>query len=313
MLKHTLAAVSALLLSACAIVDKEKPGVYWCNEPFLKTNQVQFEHDELSAARNGYMYVTAAALALQGDSEEDRAHWIEIPKRLTPIQPDPIYGDVGFQARAFLLHKSPGSTEIEALVVAFTGSQFSDFWKDWFITNIAGSTSQHLQARELVKRLTSKYPSVPKRVLTGFSLGGALASHVALHPETSKLVDEVWAFNPSGRIFDMRSNEEKEKTASERDPRFWLVANYAEGIRYTRSNFLSWMPGIDWIPAPKHQFVNRIELIKTNPVQGHYRYILFRDLIFAAEQDARIRGVPESKNEPLEILRDTRFAACTRA
>jgi len=312
-MQRTVSAIGlSLLLSACAIVNKERPGVYWCNEPFLRTDQVQFEKDELSAARNGYMYVTAAALALQGDKLEDKAHWIETPKRLVPIKPDPIYGEDGFQARAFLLHRSPGSQEIEALVIAFTGSQFDDFWKDWVVTNFIGSTSQYAQARELFRKIASEHPDVPKRILTGFSLGGALASHVALHPDTSKSVDEVWAFNPSGRIFDVRSDEDKRKTASERDSRFWLVANYAEGIRYTRTNFLSWVSGVDWIPAPKNQFVNRIELVKTNPIQGHYRYILFRDLIFAAEQDSRIRGVSEAQNESLEILRQTSFAACSK-
>lgn len=261
------------------------------------------------------MYVTAAALALQQDYKKDHKHWIEVPKRLVPIEPDPIIGKSGFQARAFLLYDKKQANRIEALIVAYTGSQSRDFWNDWIVVNAFGSQSQHDQARELLKLLSKKYSNIPKRVVTGFSLGGALAAHVALHPDTSKLVTEVWTFNPSGRIYDPRSIEEKIKTADsvKRDQRFWLVANYVEGVRYTRTNIARFVRGVDWIPAPYHQFINKVELINTNPVQGHYRYILFRDLMFAAEQDARIRGIPTELNEPLEILKNTHFSSCKQS
>ncbi|WP_213030096.1 hypothetical protein, partial [Acinetobacter baumannii] len=99
----------------------------------------------------------------------------------------------------------------------------------------------------------------------------------------SSVVSEVWTVNPSGRIDDLRSKAKKKSMANStlRDPRFWLVANYLEAVRYTRSLTAHYFFGSDWIPAPKSQFVNRVELYKTNPVQGHFRYILFRYLLWA--------------------------------
>lgn len=37
-------------------------------------------------------------------------------------------------------------------------------------------------------------------VVTGHSLGGALAVHVTKSPETGDLVSEAWAFSPSPKI-----------------------------------------------------------------------------------------------------------------
>lgn len=296
------------MLGGCSIFQ-EKPNIYSCNIPWLKVDSTQFEDDELIAARNGYMYVTAAALALQGNEEKD--HWIGIPERMKPIQPDPFIGTKGFQARAFLLYDKNDPDQIEALVVAYTGSQMDDLWNDWVLADIVGNKSQFIQARELLQKLIAEYPSVNKRILTGFSLGGALAAHVALHPDTSQYVSEVWTFNPSGRINDMRPKAEKKAVAysDTRDPRFWLVANHVEFVRYTRSSFSYKVFGFDWIPAPYSQFVNKIELYPTNPIKGHFRYILFRDLLWAAELDARKHKIEQ--NEPLKILQNTHFSACS--
>jgi dienelactone hydrolase len=310
MLKTILLMATVTILGGCSIFAHEAPGAYWCNEPFLKEDSRQFGDDELAAARQGYMYVTAAALALQGNENEDKDHWIGIPSRLKPIQPDPFLGTDGFQARAFLLYDKNHPAQIEALVIAYTGSQSNDIWEDWIKADFLKDQSQYNQARELLKDLSVKYPDVHKIIVTGFSLGGALAAHVALHKDTSSLVSEVWTFNPSGRIYDLRSKAEKKTMANStlRDPRFWLVANYLEAVRYTRSLTAHYFFGSDWIPAPKSQFVNRVELYKTNPVQGHFRYILFRDLLWAGELDARINKLDE--NEPLEILRNTHFSSC---
>lgn len=304
------AVVGAVLLCGCAIFGYEKPGRYWCNEPFLRVDQLQFEAHELNAARLGYMYVTAAALSLQGTEQEDKDHWIDLPARLVPISPDPYFGEGGFQARSFLLKNKNDFISNEALVVAFTGSQSHDFWNDWISTNFLGSRVQHEQARKYFIELTKKYPNIEKRVLTGFSMGGALAAHVGLHPETSTKVTEVWAFNPSLRIYDDRPPEAK--STAGRDSRFWLVANYNEIVRYMRTAQVSVIRGFAWIPAPQTQFLNRVELVKTNPIQGHFRYILTRDLLWAAEQDARARGIPSQDNEPLKILKGTRFKSCNR-
>ncbi|ESK54886.1 lipase family protein [Acinetobacter tjernbergiae] len=318
MLKKIILITISIAVSGCSLIAPERLDKYWCNEPYLKENSKQFGPDELVAARKGYMYVTAAALALQGNNEEDKNHWIEIPKRLEPIQlqsidknqPYKIKGPKGFEARAFLLHDKKQPDQIEALVIAYTGSQMDDFKNDWYLADFKGDMSQYNQARELLKTLSTQYPHVHKIVVTGFSLGGALAAHVALHPDTSKYVSEVWTFNPSGRIHDLRTKAEKRAMANskERDPRFWLVANYSEAVRYTRSLTAHYIFGFDWIPAPKDQFVNKVELYKTNPIQGHFRYILFRDLMWAAELDARINKA--EYNEPLEILRKTHFSAC---
>jgi len=289
----------------------KKKSKYLGNQPYLEEKARPFGKDELIAARKGYMYVTAAALSLQGDGQEDKDHWIEIPTRLKPIQPDPFIGSKGFQARVFLLHDKNNFDQIEALVIAYTGSQMNsiqNIWYDWIVADFLGGQSQHEQARELLKSLVAKYPNIHKVVVTGFSLGGALAAHVALHPDTSKYVSEAWTFNPSGRIYDMRPEKEKDAMANsdERDPRFWLVANYAEGARYSRTNFTHrYIRGFDWIPAPYDNFVNKIQLLPVNSIKGHFRYVLFRDLLWAAELDARINKI--EPNEPLEIITHTHF------
>lgn len=309
MLKSIISIVMVATLTGCSIFPT-KPNQYSCNEPYLKKENKPFGDDEYLAARNGYMYVTAAALALQGSEKKDKDHWIGRPERLVPIEPDPFFGTKGFQARAFLLYDKQHSDQIEALVIAYTGSQTNDFWNDWVLANFAGKEFQYDQARELFQNLVAKYPNVHKRVVTGFSLGGGLAAHVALHPDTSKYVSEAWTFNPSGRIHDMRPKEVKKAMAYsvERDARFWLVANDVEIVRYTRSNIGYKVFGLDWIPAPDHQFVNKVKLRDANAVTGHFRYVLFRDLLWAAELDARSNKI--EPNEPLKILQETHFSGC---
>jgi hypothetical protein len=284
-----------VLASGCAAINEERPGPYWCNEPFLPVDTVQFSPQEVAAARKGYMYVSAAAIVLQRATTEDHDHWMELPKRLDPVDATK-YGKGGFEARTFKLIKEPGSPQVESIVVAFTGS---NGWDDWLLTNFLTDKRQYNQAREYLKSMANRFPG-QRIVVTGFSLGGGLAVHVTKHPETSALVSETWAFNPSGKTW-VPGNEDK---------RIWLIANSQEAARYTRSDWVQWLPGVNYVGAPDEQFQNQFELYRSNAIFAHYRYVLLRNVLFAAEQDIRKQNVPGSKNEPAEILSNMRFKSC---
>lgn len=305
------AAGCALALSGCVTIGDKTNNDWYCNDPYLSTQVKHFGTDELKAARNGYMYAVAAALALQGTGQEDRDNWFSVPRRMTPVEAEPFHGTDGFQAMSFILRSKDSDPKKDTLVIAFTGSQTSDFWNDWIKTNILGSRSQHDQARAYFKKLAAQYPQIKHRVVSGFSMGGALAAHVGLNPETSSSVKEIWAFNPSLRIHDDRTAEEIKITNAQRDSRFWLVSNHNEIVKFIRQDLLQILPGFGWIPAPGDQFTNQFELANTGPITAHYRYVLARNILWAAEFDARANNQPD--NEPLEILRASNFSACKKA
>lgn len=138
-------------------------------------------------------------------------------------------------------------------------------------------------------------------VVTGISLGGGLAVHVAKDAQMKSKIDEVWALNPSPRTY----------ADSNMDTRIWLAATDTEILRKTRSPAFFFIPGWGAIIGPENQMSSNFYLIRSNSLYGHFRWNIARQMLFVADYGLSDRGRNPAITEPLDILRASRFAACT--
>ena len=282
-----------LLVSASAQATSSG---FWCSHRFLNPATRPFDSRHLQIAQRGYMYVVAAALALQKDDREGRAYHFATPARLRLVD-NPRRQASGFEVKTFELLDVPEGKPIE-LVIAFTGSNDDT---DWNNTDLGDDTRQYTEARRYVKTITARPEYKGLRVVTtGYSLGGALAVHVTKHRETRNLIAETWAFNPSPRTW----------VGGQVDSRIWMAATANDGLHVARSLVTKLVPGMSEIGAPAKQTAEGYYLLDANPVVSHYRWVLTRNMLHVADLALQIQQGNDAPTEPLEILEASHFAAC---
>ena len=139
-----------------------------------------------------------------------------------------------------------------------------------------------------------------RTIASGFSLGGALAVHVTKNKESSSYISEAWALNPSPKIH----------AHSKTDERIWLAAVRREFLTKVRTKLFRIIPGISSIGALPEHTATDYYLVKANPGFGHFRYVLTRNMLFAADIAMSLDAENQFKNEPLSILKSSVFSAC---
>ncbi|MDQ7988697.1 MAG: hypothetical protein REI09_03595 [Candidatus Dactylopiibacterium sp.] len=287
-----------VLLVALAAAPGHAASRFWCGERYLDPAGRPFDARHLSVARRGYLYAVGAALALQKQDRESLAHRFALPERLREIDRPPR-DPSGFEAAAYEVLDAPGGTPVEILI-AYAGSNDETDWRD---TNFGTSRRQYVLARRYLARIALRPAYRDLRVVVaGFSLGGALAVHVTKHAETRKLVHESWAFNPSPKTW----------VGPERDARIWMAASTRDGLGLLRtvSHYTRLLPGVSEIGAPSAQRADGYYLLDANPVVSHYRWVLTRNLLQAADLALRIEQPATDDTEPMRILRAAHFQAC---
>ncbi|MFC3458064.1 MULTISPECIES: hypothetical protein [Massilia] len=296
--------LAAVLLSGCASVDytKHEKGAFWCNEPLKLSDGVHFDERHLNAARRGYLYALAAAWVLQTTNPEGADHWFNLPARIKPSEGLPRHHS-GFEVRTFEVKEDPSDPVLSEVVVAFTGSNDRD---DWLFTNFLFSQRQYELAREYVKQVAQKYPGI-RLVVTGVSLGGALAGHVTKREETRDYIAEAWLLNPSPKLY---ANDQV-------DQRIWVLAMRGEILHAVRTPFMETIwPGINRIGAPWYQTADDFYQVKSSVVYAHFRWLIARNVLFVADYahlQHKLGPVdPRRVNEPREILEASCFRACAK-
>lgn len=271
---------------------------FWCNERFLDPAARPFDARHLKVAQRGYLYAMAAALALQKNNAEGRAYHFATPARLREVD-RPRRDRSGFEVSSFELLDAPGG-QVKELVIAFSGSNDD---ADWDYTNFGDDTRQYTLARRYLQKMAMRpeYRTV-RLVVTGFSLGGALAVHVTKHAETRRLVAETWAFNPSPKTW----------VGNQTDRRIWLAATASDGLAPLRQIGTSLLPGVGLIGAPASQRAENFYLLEANPVISHYRWVLTRNLLHVADLAQRIEQASDAPTEALGILQASSFRSCQK-
>lgn len=273
-------------------------GHFWCGERFLKEGVNHFGYKEENAAKRGYIYVLAAALALQKKNVEEEGHWFYKPDRMQIIDaPEPTKS--GFQVITFLVKPLTSNGEDE-IVVAFTGS---DQVVDWVKTNVQRRQTQFDEARRYIIHI-STFPQVrgKKIIVSGISLGGGLAVYVTKNELTSNYIKQAWAINSSPVTY-----------ASDKiDKRIWNIFSDGEILSSIRNlKTLLLFKGVNKIGAPDDQTAKDFVLVKSNSIYAHFRWVITREVLFVADYALTNRGTLRNKDtEPLQILRRSSFASC---
>lgn len=287
-----------VMAASCSNIDYPlyECGSIWGGERVVKGGE--FHQKYFVAAKKGYIYSLAGALVLQTDDKESNEHYFSSLNRLRLVnelsQNDK---DTGFEAATFELFESEDLRTLSEVVIAFAGSNDAN---DWIQNFSPFSNIQYRQAVNYVKKVKaiSKYNNIPLKV-TGYSLGGALAIHVTKNSNSSHLVEEAWAFNPSPKINVNGNVSEK----------IWLVAHRGEALSIFRSWIFRFLPGISNIGSTDEHTLDDFYLIKTNLFYGHYRWVLPMQMLHVADFEImKERGGKGASTEPLEILQSTNFA-----
>ena len=279
-----MATCSAFLLASCSILPRHGgrvEGKVWCNARYLpgisefESQKFKAIGDRYDVALRGYPYALAAALTLQSDGATENA--FRPPLNLEHQKERDVGGPTGFFASTYLYDRNDHPPEV---IVAFRGTNDS---RDWFLHNLSFRPEQFAPARAYVLETAARYPD-RRLVVTGFSLGGGLASHVTLRPETRDKVAEAWLFNPSPRngVHDVT------------DPRIWMAAVQGEFLNLIRSGTSGAEPG---------QYSNRFDLVRSSSIFGHYRFVLTREMLHFADLTEYVRGNRTARTtEALDIL-----------
>lgn len=293
----------AIGLSGCSLINPHgtmgEEGKIWCNERYRTSTGLKPEQEAI--AEKGYMYAMAAALVLQSDDPKDleaRAHWFARPSRLQ-VMDRPKRLKSGFEVGVFTLESVlPGKRD--EVVIAFTGSNDR---QDWLSTNLNPFQSkQYDEAVAYTKRILARPEVAGKKVvLSGISLGGGLAVHVLKTSGLDSQIDEVWAINPSPKIYAPKpaSDEMKQKT--------WLVYSDDEILAWSRTPFMTViLPGAGPIEAGH---IAIYDLIKSNRIYAHFRWGVARQMLWVADVKMA-KGTMSASTEPFDILKCSAFKAC---
>jgi hypothetical protein len=132
----------------------------------------------LEAARDSWLYAQMA----------ENAYGRESFKLPSYISKDTVikYGGTDFSATIY--SRWSGQTR-QAIIIAYRGTDFTH-WKDWVLGNLF--TFQNRQALRLFDHVRDSYSGMPF-IVTGHSLGGAMAMHVSLRRDNA----EAYVFNMS--------------------------------------------------------------------------------------------------------------------
>jgi len=272
---------------SCRWVESES-GRFWCNERYLHPDP-NADTDglrQMEVARRGYLYALAAGLVMQKPAEV--CHRFAAPRRLVEVRPRPEATSSGFEATTFEVRSRVHPDDVEEVVVAFAGT---DEILDW-TADLGISNSQYDEASRYTAAVSQRYPG-KRLVVTGFSLGGALALHVLNDEKTSALIAECWALNPSPVI---HANVRP-------DPRIWLATSQRDILKFVRLNHLG---------APEAQSATGYDLVSTRHLDAHHYWVLLRSLLWFADLALQDPGDRTRSTEPLEILRLSAFSACRR-
>lgn len=291
----------AAVLATLAIPPHARASV-WCNDRYLtnRENPQQVATSrEMELAEQGYLYAVLGARVLQRRGELER-HYFGLPARVAESEPTKYAS--GFEARTYRVFDREGG-ELQEVVVAFAGTRFSSV-RDW-ITNLSlVEPKQYRQAREYVRSVATEFPRV-RLVAAGYSLGGALAAHVAKRPETESLVAAAWVFNPSPRIWAAGTESDKLRQFCARK----------EVLSLFRWRLLRWLPGFAHIGANSRYISNDHYLVDGNRLFVHSRYVLARDVLHMADLRLWLKngmgvGIEPFESEPLQILSLSRTPRC---
>lgn len=280
----------AVVVSGCSMIPTnwgKEEGLAWCDERYLDmsyANDVDKSYlaKKLRLSKQGYIYSTAAVLALQQQTTDAEYNFIK-PATLEALTDLDEEKASGFGAYTY--RTKPSTTGTQTTIIAFAGS---NQLRDYTLHNAWLFPIQYSPARNYVKKVANDPRTKgTKLVVTGYSLGGGLAAHVTKHPETSKYISEAWAFNPSPRIGWGVSSEE--------DRRIYMLATSYEvlGI-FKRSK----------IGAPSDQRDESFNLIRSSSIHSHYRWILGRQILqYADLAEFYASGGTAESTEPLQILK----------
>ncbi len=294
-MRYMIVILALIFLSSCSLkyADREH-GKIWCNDRYLNKLDTPFSDKELAVAERGYIYALAGVLVLQDSQQESKDHYFPTPSRLKLID-NPKRDFSGFEVGTFKLYETEDRENIKEIIIAFTGSNDS---ADWLWSNLLFSKKQYRLAEKYVLKIIEQYPN-SKIVLAGYSLGGGLAVHVAKNPSIKEYISEVWALNPSPKIY----------ASGEEDKKIWLAAVRGEALAKMRKPlFYNW-PGVNNIGAPAEQTADDFYLVKSTSIYGHFRWVLARNMLHAADLSIYKRTKAE-KTEPLMILKSSSFKSC---
>lgn len=240
-------------------------------------------------AARGYPYVLVGAyvLQLENPAELDLLPVDYLQERVDLRTPADADGRRGFRAGTWIHLREDGGREV---VIGFAGTNDA---RDWFLQNMPPWTGEQFRmAREYVARIRAmpEFEGMPLHV-AGFSLGGGLAVHVAMHEDTRALVDDAWALNRSPRD-GLWSTAENRQVAADAD--IFAIANAGEvlGDFRTRAGF-----------AQCRRYSGGYVMVDSSSVWGHGRYVLARQVMHYADRYlVATTQVPEGASRPLQAL-----------
>lgn len=155
----------------------------------------------------------------------------------TPMLEDP---KTGFAARSYWVRESGKEPYV---VIAFRGTNFTS-WRDWILGNFPFNT-HYRQGLAYVRSLRDQLPEGTPIVLTGHSLGGAIATFVSLREKNAP----AYGFNASGRLTRGRRPVYNDRV---------MVSQYGEVVAAFRRPFIN--------AAGDYTTINCVE---GNPVERH--------------------------------------------
>ena len=229
---------------------------------------------KLRLSEQGYLYALVGAKVLES-KDDVKVFWLPpYIEKLNALSSDRLLNKSenvpGFYAETYRRSRLQDGTGKDEIIVAFRGSD--DFKNDYLGHNLAifPPPNQFSPARAYLRKVAEdpRVKNAPRLVVTGFSLGGGLASHVALHKDTKKYVNEAWALNPSPR-------NGLSVTESKPDDRIHVASVYGEALSDTRN--------IAKLGALNDNATDDFKLVGSNSIYGHYRWNLTRQMLWYAD------------------------------
>lgn len=279
---------ASLMVSSCSVLPTnlgKREDLAWCNDRYLdmspgykNLNNMPYEKYPkiLKLSESGYIYAVAALLTLQKESAQEFN--FKAPPSLvkSPSLDESLWN--GFQASTYIYKAADG----DRVIVSFAGTNQI---RDWAFHNFWIFPAQFKSARDYILKVAKLYDS--KVYVTGYSLGGGLAAHVAKHEVTKRFVKEAWTFNPSPRVGWGISYEPEQN--------IYLLATSYEilGVFNRRK-----------VGATEEHSSEDYDLIRSSSIYSHYRWVLARQILGYADLAEFMRSGKKSQTtEPLEILK----------